>query len=129
MNATLPPDSIPAAECTCPANSVRFAPEPGIPAARGSETFQPDPLLKSPPSEPVALPDPAMLRKTLQRMEIAWLAGKSTAPDDDIATALVQRLVVTPLMLAGITAGRSPVFRAALLTRGTSRLWTAGPPQ
>lgn len=63
----------------------------------------------------------------MARLESAWLADKSTAPEEELCTALLSQMTITAETVGDILHGRNARFLAALLLRGVSRLWTAGP--
>ena len=91
-----------------------------------------DPPLKTHPdafSAPGANPGPAtaLLSREMTRMELMWLADKSTAPHDDLCADLLRQLPLTDAVVCDVLRGRNAAFLAALLLRGCSRLWTAGP--
>lgn len=79
------------------------------------------------PLPAVHRPDLTILRETIHRVELAWLSDKSTAPDDEMSAEMVRIMDMTPATVAHVFAGRDSRFLAALLLRGLSRLWTAGP--
>jgi hypothetical protein len=76
---------------------------------------------------PEIAPDVVALGQCIHRLELRWLANQSTAPEDEMAGALLAAMKVTPQTVAHVTAGRDPRFLAALLLRGTSRIWADGP--
>jgi len=129
---TIAPERIPAPGETCPANSVRLSGVASDGEGCGIDTPGPENAsgthpATSLPATNAKRPDHTILRETMHRLELAWLADKSTAPDDEMSAEMVRIMEMTPETVAHVLSGRDPRFLAALLLRGISRLWTAGP--
>ncbi len=65
------------------------------------------------------------MREAMRRVQHLWLDEKNTAPDDEFCAEMVRRM--SPAAVCLLLANCAPEFARAVLLRGFSRLWTAGP--